>query len=179
MKEYIKLFSSFFRIGITTFGGGYAMLPAMKKEISDNNGWVTEEEIIDLYAISQMTPGIIAVNTATFVGFKVKGITGAVIATLGIVMPSLLIITVIASFLMSMKDNETFNNALSGIRIGVSALILSAVAGIWKKTIKSKTAYIIFLIVLITSLLTGITPPLLIIFAAAYSIIAYFSGGRK
>ena len=99
MKEYIDLVVTFFKIGIMTFGGGYAMLPMIQREVVEKRGWATEEEILNYYAIGQCTPGVIAVNTATFIGDKRKGILGGFLATLGVVMPSLIIISVIAAVL--------------------------------------------------------------------------------
>ena len=102
MKELWELYISFFRIGILTFGGGLAMLPMLKYELVEKRSWITENTLLDCYAIGQCTPGIIAVNTATFVGYKRKGISGGIIATLGMVSPSLLIITVVAVFLQAL-----------------------------------------------------------------------------
>ena len=95
MNIYLDLFLTFFRIGALTFGGGYAMLPMFKKELVDKHGWCTEDDILDYYAIAQCTPGVIAVNTASFIGFKKKGVLGAICATVGVVAPSIIIITVI------------------------------------------------------------------------------------
>ena len=99
MKLYLELFWAFFQIGALTFGGGYAMLPMIQKEIVEKHNWATDDEIIDYFAIGQLTPGVIAVNTATFVGYKTKGTLGGIIATLGVVTPSVMIITIIAASL--------------------------------------------------------------------------------
>ena len=107
MKEYLDLFLTFARIGGLTFGGGYAMLPMLQQEVVDRRGWATNEELMDYYAIGQCTPGVIAVNTATFVGNKTKGTLGGIFATLGVVFPSLVIITIIAAFIRNFAELET------------------------------------------------------------------------
>ena len=107
MKEYLKLFFTFAKIGCFTFGGGYAMLPLLQREIVEKNSWAEEEELMDYFAIGQCTPGIIAVNTATFIGYKRKGIIGGIFATLGLIFPSLVIITIIAAFIRSFADLRT------------------------------------------------------------------------
>ena len=127
MRDYIDLFLVFARIGGLTFGGGYAMLPMLKKEVVENRGWATEEELLDYYAIGQCTPGIIAVNTATFIGFKKKKILGGVAATLGVVFPSLVIITIITLFLRNFAQIEIVRHAFAGIRVCVCVLILDAI----------------------------------------------------
>ena len=127
MRDYIDLFLVFARIGGLTFGGGYAMLPMLKKEVVENRGWATEEELLDYYAIGQCTPGIIAVNTATFIGFKKKKILGGIAATLGVVFPSLVIITIITLFLRNFAQIEIVRHAFAGIRVCVCVLILDAI----------------------------------------------------
>ena len=122
MKELINLFWAFCKIGGLTFGGGYAMLPMLQKEVVENNKWATEKELLDYYAVGQATPGIIAVNTATFVGYKQKGIIGAAIATWGVVFPSLVIIMTIAGFIDNFSDLNIVEHAFSGIRIAVCVL---------------------------------------------------------
>ena len=123
MKELWTMFLTFCRIGGLTFGGGYAMLPMLQREVVEKYGWATEEELMDYYAVGQCTPGIIAVNTATFIGYKRKGITGAIAATAGVVFPSLVIITVIAAFLSNIQDNLYVQHAFAGIRVAVCALV--------------------------------------------------------
>ena len=127
MKTLIDLFFTFCRIGGLTFGGGYAMLPIIQKEIVEEKKWATEEEVLDYYAVGQCTPGIIAVNTATFIGYKVHGIIGAIVATLGVVFPSLIIITIIAALLKNFANYSIVQHAFSGIRVVVIALIVSAI----------------------------------------------------
>ena len=151
MKILLKLFLSFARIGGLTFGGGLAMLPMLKYELCEKHGWVTEDEIIDYYAIGQCTPGIIAVNCATFVGYKKKGIIGGVVATLGIVTPSVIIILLIASVLNIFMGNAILLHALAGIRIAACALITATVISLAKKGITDILCGIIFAAVLVIS----------------------------
>ncbi|AGT44301.1 chromate transporter [Treponema pedis] len=135
LKILFSLFFTFFKIGAVTFGGGLAMLPILKRDLADSKKWITEEEIIDYFAIGQCTPGIIAVNVATFVGYKKCGIIGAAIATFGIVLPSLITITVIAGFIESFSEIFWVKKALKGINIAVSVLLLRAVFDFGKKTV--------------------------------------------
>ena len=125
MKELFDLFWTFAKIGSITFGGGYAMLPIIQREIVEKKKWATEEEVMDYYAVGQCTPGVIAVNTATFIGYKLRGIFGGIFATLGVVFPSLVIIMVIAAFLKNFAEFEIVKHAFGGIRVAVVALIIS------------------------------------------------------
>ena len=123
MNILVSLFLTFARIGVCTFGGGYAMLPILQRELVEDKKWATETELADYYAVGQCTPGIIAVNTATFVGRSQAGIAGGVVATLGLVFPSLVIIMVIAAFLQNFMHLEFVIHAFNGVRAGVVALI--------------------------------------------------------
>ena len=146
MGFLIKLFLIFCKIGLFTFGGGYAMYPVIKGEIIDKRGWITEEELMDYYAIGQCTPGIIAVNVATFVGKKLKGFFGAVFATLGVIFPSVVIITIIAAFINNFADLWYVQSAFSGIRVAVIVLILNTIISMWKKSIRNVFGYVVFLL---------------------------------
>jgi len=141
MKEKLKilweLFSIFFKIGICTFGGGIAMLPILERELTEKRGWTTDEELLDYFAIGQSTPGIIAVNVATFVGFKKAKIVGGCIATFGMVAPSILIITIIAMFISNFADIIWVQKALIGINVSVAAILTSAVYKFAKKSVKN------------------------------------------
>lgn len=148
---YVDLFFTFAKIGVCTFGGGYAMLPILQREVVENKGWATENELADYYAVGQCTPGIIAVNTATFVGAKERGIPGGIAATLGLVFPSLLIIGVIAAFLSQVSDNPWVNHAFGGIRACVCALILSSVLKLRKTTVVDPATALIFSVVFLLS----------------------------
>lgn len=165
MKEIISLFFAFARIGAFTFGGGYAMLPMLQKEVVERYGWASEDELMDYFAIGQCTPGIIAVNTATFVGYKTKKIPGAIAATLGVVAPSILIITVIAAFLQNFAELAVVKHAFNGIRAAVCVLIFNAVTKLAKKSVIDKVTMGICIAVLALSLFTKITPAIIIILA--------------
>lgn len=138
LKIYLDLFLTFSRVGLLTFGGGYAMLPILQKEVVETKKWATEEEMIDYFAIGQTTPGIIAVNTATFIGQKQRGVLGGIIATLGLVFPSYIIITLIAMFMRNFSDSTVIQNAFAGIRVSVYILILNAVLKLWKSSVVDK-----------------------------------------
>lgn len=171
MKKLGDLFLTFALIGVSTFGGGYAMLPILQREIVEKRGWATEEELTDYYAIGQCTPGVIAVNTATFIGYKYSGIPGAIIATVGLVFPSIVIITVIAMFLTNFAELAIIKHAFNGIRACVCALILHAVLKLGKKSVVDNRSVIIFLVILAASILTSVSTVILIICAGAAGVI--------
>ncbi|HZK09460.1 MAG TPA: chromate transporter [Clostridia bacterium] len=160
MKIYIELFRTFFSMGLFTFGGGYAMLPLLQTEVVENKAWATEEELLDYYAIGQTTPGIIAVNTAVFIGQKQAGALGAVIAVLGLVSPSVVIISLLAGTLEEFHTHPKVASALAGIRVAVSALILTTVIKMGKSAIRDRGGLIIFGIVLF--LILGIKTPIIV-----------------
>ena len=149
MNLLVDLFLTFARIGVCTFGGGYAMLPILQRELVENKKWATEGELADYYAVGQCTPGIIAVNTATFVGRSQAGIMGGIFATLGLVFPSIAIIMVIAAFLQNFMHLEFVVHAFNGIRAGVVALILSSVIKLFKNSIIDWPTRIIYALVLV------------------------------
>ena len=171
MKELMNLFITFAKVGVLTFGGGYAMLPILQREIAEKNDWATDEELMDYYAIGQCTPGVIAVNTATFIGQKNNGILGGIIATLGVVMPSLIIITAIAAFISNFSDLPIVKNAFAGVRVCVCILIFNAVMKLWKSSIVDKFTLVIFIGVFLGSALTDLSPILFIVITAIVSII--------
>ena len=179
MKTLIDLFFTFCRIGGLTFGGGYAMLPIIQKEIVEEKKWATEEEVLDYYAVGQCTPGIIAVNTATFIGYKVHGIIGAIVATLGVVFPSLIIITIIAALLKNFANYSIVQHAFSGIRVVVTALIVSAILKLAKTSIKNSTTLIIAIIAFILVAFVNLSPIYIVIAAACIGLILKFIRGRK
>ena len=149
MNIYLDLFLTFAKVGVCTFGGGYAMLPILQREVVEKKGWATDEELTDYFAVGQCTPGIIAVNTATFIGYKHRGIAGCILTTLGVVFPSLIIITAIAAFLSNFADIPVVRHALAGINAAVVALIASSVLKLGKSTLKNGAAVAIFLCVLV------------------------------
>ena len=132
-----ELYVAFFRTGIFTFGGGLAMMPMLQKELIEKKHWLTEEDLIDYYAIGQSTPGIIAVNVATFVGFRQAGVLGAIVATLGIISPSIIIITILAGTINSISEYPRVQAALKGINVAVAALLTTVIIKFAKKTIKN------------------------------------------
>lgn len=182
MKDLFQLFFSFARIGGFTFGGGYAMLPMLQKEIVEKFGWVTEDELMDYYAIGQCTPGIIAVNTATFVGYKLKKIPGAIAATLGVITPSIIIITLIAAFLQNFAEFAVVRHAFNGIRAAVCVLVFNAVMKLAKKSVVDKVTLVICITVLAVSLFTDISPAIMVVLAGGAGYLAkrlQRQGGEK
>ena len=171
MKQLWKLFLAFARVGVMTFGGGYAMIPILEREIVDRHGWATEEELMDYYAVGQCTPGVIAVNTATFIGYKVAGTVGGIVATLGVVFPSLVIITLIAGILTNFADVPAVKCAFAGIRVCVCVLIFNAVLKLWKKAVVDKITLVLFLGVFLLSVFFDISPIVFVVFCAAAGIV--------
>lgn len=171
MNKYLDLFLTFARIGGLTFGGGYAMLPMLQKEVVEKRGWSTEEELMDYYAIGQCTPGIIAVNTATFVGQNTAGTLGGIAATLGVVFPSLIIITLIAAFLQNFAELPLVQNAFAGIRVCVCVLVFNAVLKLWKKSVVDKKTLVIFLAVTLGSFFFDVPPTVFVILTAVAGIV--------
>ena len=178
MKRLFELFLAFARVGVMTFGGGYAMIPILEREIIDRHGWATEEELMDYYAVGQCTPGVIAVNTATFIGYKVAGSVGGVVATLGVIFPSLVIITLIAGILTSFADVPAVKSAFAGIRVCVCVLIFNAVLKLWKKAVVDKAALVLFLGVFLLSVFFDISPIVFVVFCAAAGILFTRMGVR-
>ena len=172
MNKKLDLFVTFFRIGAFTFGGGYAMLPMLQREVVERRGWATEEELIDYYAIGQCTPGIIAVNTATFIGNKNRGVIGGIAATLGVVFPSIVIITIIAAFISNFSELQVVKDAFAGIRVCVFVLILNAVIKLGKASVKDAVTLCICLAVLLGSVLLDLSPIVFVVIAALAGIVA-------
>ena len=175
----LELYTSFFKIGILTFGGGLAMLPMLKRELVDSKNWITEEEILDMYAIGQCTPGIIAVNTATFVGYKKKGFIGGVISTLGMISPSIVIICLIASVLRRFIDLPIVLHAFAGIRVAVCAMMLQTVITMAKKGIKDKLGIFLFLAGFLIASFTPVPLAAIVIASACIGILAKRREGVK
>ena len=171
MKLLWQLFLAFARVGVMTFGGGYAMIPILEREIVDRHGWATEEELMDYYAVGQCTPGVIAVNTATFIGYKTAGTLGGIVATLGVIFPSVVIITVIAGILTSFAEVPAVKSAFAGIRVCVCVLIFNAVLKLWKKAVVDKATLVLFLGVFLLSAFLDISPVIFVVFCAAAGIL--------
>ncbi len=181
MKELFMLFFAFAKIGAVTFGGGYAMLPILQRDIVKKYGWATDEELVDYFAIGQCTPGVIAVNTATFIGYKRKGVLGGIFATIGVVFPSIVIISVIAAFITNYADIPAVKYAFCGIRVCVCVLILNAILKLSRSSLVDKYTYIIFGAVLALSVFLDVSAAYLVIAAGfAGFLIRRFSGkGEK
>ena len=177
--EYLELVWSFFKVGILTFGGGYAMLPMLQREIVERRGWATEEELLDYYAIGQCTPGVIAVNTATFIGARRKGVSGGFLATLGVILPSLLIITAIAALLTSFAEIPAVQHALAGIRVAVVVLVGFSVWKLMKSGVKGGFGWCLFLLVFFVSAIWGLSPVIVVLVSAASGWIAGYLRDRR
>jgi chromate transporter len=179
MKKLLDLFLTFAKVGVMTFGGGYAMLPILQREVVDNKGWATEEELMDYFAIGQCTPGVIAVNTATFIGQKQGGTIAAIFTTLGVVFPSLAIISLLAGVIEAFSHLVWVQNAFGGIRVCVCVLITNAVVKLFKKAVVDKITLVIFLAVALGSTLLDISPVIFVILAAVAGITIKAIGGKK
>ena len=173
-----RIFSTFFKIGAFTFGGGYAMVPLIQREAAEKQGWVTDEDILDIVAIAESTPGPIAINSATFVGYRACGVLGSVCATLGTVLPSFIIILTISSILREFQENVYVQYAFRGIRAGVLALILKAMWGMYKKCKKNIPAYIVMVAAFV--LVAFVKVPVLWVIAgcAVFGLMTHFAMER-
>ena len=171
MKECLELFLTFAKVGVMTFGGGMAMLPILQREVVENKGWATDEELTDYFAIGQCTPGIIAVNTATFIGQKLYGTVGGILATLGVVFPSLVIISLLAGLINNFADLAWVQNAFAGIQVCVCVLIFNAVAKLLKKSVVDKRTLVIFLLVLAGGCLLDVSPVVFVLLSALAGIV--------
>ncbi|MBQ8588314.1 MAG: chromate transporter [Clostridia bacterium] len=171
MKKLWELFITFFKIGAFTFGGGYAMIPLIQKEVVENKNWVSDEDILDIVAIAESTPGPIAINSATFIGFKTAGVKGSFLATLGVVLPSFVIISVIAYLLTEFADIKWVQYAFFGIRAGVLALVTKSLCTMYKKAPKGLIAYIITLLAFVLVAFAGINALTVIALSAVIGLI--------
>ena len=179
MNIYADLFLTFAKVGVMTFGGGYAMLPILQREVVDNKGWATEEELMDYFAIGQCTPGVIAVNTATFIGQKNKGVPGGILATLGLVFPSLVIISLLAGVITAFSHLAWVSHAFGGIRVCVCILILNAVVKLLKKAVIDVPTAILFAAVALGSYFTPLSPVVFVVAAGAAGIVLRSLGVGK
>ncbi len=176
--KLLSLFLSFAKVGVMTFGGGYAMIPILEREIVENRKWASSEEMMDYYAVGQCTPGVIAVNTATFIGYRVAGPAGGVAATLGVVFPSVVIICLIAGILTNFADIPAVKSAFAAIRVCVCVLIFNAVVKLWKGAVKDKAGLVLFLIVFVLSLFFDISPVVFVLFCALAGLVLTRTGVR-
>ena len=170
MNILLDLFATFAKVGVMTFGGGYAMLPILQREVVDNKGWASEEELMDYFAIGQCTPGVIAVNTATFIGQKQKGALGGIVATLGVAFPSLVIISLLAGVITTFSHLVWVQRAFGGIRVCVCVLILNAVVKLLKKAVIDAPTAVIFAAVALGSYFTPLSPVVFVVLAAVAGI---------
>ena len=178
-KRLWELFYTFAKVGVMTFGGGYAMLPILQREVVENKGWATEEELADWFAIGQCTPGVIAVNTATFAGRKVLGNVGGVVATLGVVFPSLIIISLLAGVITTFAEVAWVKNAFAGIRVCVCVLIFNAVLKLVKGAMKDAWCWGIFGVILVLSFVLDVSPILYVLAAGLAGVVLQAVKGRE
>ena len=179
LSAVIELFFAFFKIGAVTFGGGLAMLPILEQELVEKRGWVTKERLLDYFAIGQSTPGIIAVNVATFIGYTRAGVLGGCLATLGVIMPSLIINSIIAFFLSGFNDIEWVKKALSGINIGVSALLCKAVWKFHKNITASVMAALLFVLSFVTVAFLHVNTVIVVAVSVLCGVATYFVRRKK
>ena len=177
MRECLELFWTFMQIGCVTFGGGYAMLPILERELVDKRGWTTMDDLRDYFSIGQCTPGIIALNVSTFIGQKRHGVAGALAATLGFLSGPIAIILIIAAFLTNFAQLEVVQHAFAGIRVCVCVLIIQAVLRLWKSSVVDGFALAVYLAVFVLNAFSGVLPvkvpaAVLVILAGAAGIVA-------
>lgn len=171
MNILFDLYTTFAKIGLFTFGGGYAMLPLLESEVVDKKKWATHEEVLDYYAIGQSTPGLIAINTSTFCGYAQAGDIGGIVASLGFITPSLIIILLIANFLEAFAHIEWIQHAFAGIRVGVSALVFFTVLKMIKRDAKTPFKFMIFILTFAAVAFFNISPVILVIIIGLLGII--------
>jgi len=178
-KDLWKIFTTFFKIGAFTFGGGYAMIPLIQKEAVEKHGWVTDDDILEIIAIAESTPGPIAINSATFVGYRTCGVLGSVMATLGVVLPSFIIIYAISFVLRQFQELKAVQYAFNGIRAGVLALLCKALWGMYKKNQKNWASYIIMAAAFILTGLVDVSVLPVLIGCAVFGLVTAKAMERK
>ena len=179
LKKALQLFLTFFKIGAFTFGGGYAMIPLIQKEVVEEKKWITDDDILEIIAIAESTPGPIAINSATFVGYRVCGFWGSFFATLGVVLPSFVIILIISFVLSEFQNIKAVQYAFEGIRAGVLALLIKALWGMYKKTPKNIVSYIVIALSFITVAIIDAPVLLVIIGCALFGLISSIIIARR
>lgn len=177
-SKLLALFYTFFKIGLFTFGGGYAMIPLIQRETAERHKWVSDDDILEIIAIAESTPGPIAVNSATFIGYKTAGVLGSVMATLGVVLPSFVIILLISFVLRQFQSIKAVAYAFNGIRAGVLALILKALVNMYKKCPKGWVSYIIFVFSFLAAAIFDINVLLVIIICAVFGLVTSYKARR-
>ena len=178
-NKLLTLFLTFLKIGAFTFGGGYAMIPLIQKEIVENKKWLDDDDILEIIAISESTPGPIAINSATFVGYRVCGFFGAMLATLGVVLPSFVIIFVISLVLREFQDIKAVQYAFGGIRAGVLALIFKALWSMYSKCKKNVVAYIVMALAFLLTAFLKVNVLIVIISCALFGLITSYILARR
>ncbi|ACV28156.1 chromate transporter, chromate ion transporter (CHR) family [Anaerococcus prevotii] len=171
MNTLLELYLTFFKMGLFTFGGGYAMLPLLEREVVDKKGWASHEEILDYYAIGQSTPGIIAINTSTFCGYKVCGNIGGIVASLGFISPSIIIISIIAKFLQSFSHLAIIQHAFAGIRVAVCALVFYSVLKMIRKDANTGLKFMVFILTFVAIGFLSISPIVVVITVGVFGIL--------
>jgi chromate transporter len=171
MKTLLELYWIFFKVGLFTFGGGYTMLPILQKEFVEKKKWLDTENIIDYYTLSQCTPGIIAVNVSTYIGFKKKSYLGGIFSALGVITPSIIIITIIATILTNFLHIEAVGHAFAGIRVAVAALVIVTILDMYKKSVIDWLCIILFIASFILSVFTSISPVFIVLGSAITGLV--------
>ncbi|MDR0446362.1 MAG: chromate transporter [Oscillospiraceae bacterium] len=170
MREVLMLALIYARVGVTTFGGGYAMLPMLSRELVEKRAWLTEAEFADMIVVGQCTPGIIGLNMATYAGYKRAGVPGGIAATLGLVLPSAVIISLIAALLQGFAEYAVVRHAFAGVRVAVCALIIKTIASLWRSAVKAPEAGAVFAVVFLLAVFTKLHPVVLALASAAFGI---------
>ena len=179
MKELLTIFFTFFRIGAFTFGGGYAMIPLIQKEAVEKKGWITDDDILEIIAIAESTPGPIAINSATFVGYRTCGVLGAACATFGVVLPSFVIILVISYVLEQFQEIKAVQYAFNGIRAGVLALLCKALWTMYKKSPKGWVSYVVMGASFLLTALLKVNLLLVIVACAIFGLVTALLAERR
>ena len=178
-NKLLNLFLTFFRIGLFTFGGGYAMIPLIQRETVENHKWISDDDILEVIAIAESTPGPIAINSATFIGYKVAGVWGSFFATRGVVLPSFIIILIISFILRGFSDIKAVQYAFNGIRAGVLALIIKAWWGMYKKMPKKLLAYFIAVPAFLATAIFDINVLIVIVCAGVIGLVSSIINNRR
>ena len=179
LRRVLTLFVTFFKIGAFTFGGGYAMIPLIQREVSEKRKWITDEDILEIIAIAESTPGPIAVNSATFVGYKTAGFWGAFCATLGVVLPSFLIIFALSGVLNAVEDMKAVKYAFMGIRAGVLGLIVKALVTMYKKCKKNLVSYIVMAMSFVLTAILNVDVIIVVICCAVFGLVTSLMAERR
>ena len=173
MSEYLEILRAFIVIGATTFGGGYAMMPALERELIQKRGWISADEVMDYFTIAQITPGIIAVNVATFVGCKRRGAAGGIIATIGLILPGVCLMILIALCIKRFAEYPVVRHAFTGIRVAVCALILDTALKLFKGVFKNRRSILIFIAAFALSAVWSLSPAYIILGAGAAGFLLF------